>query len=302
MTLIFIDTYLRMAYYNIVVSRLKNNTLYAWVVKTMFDKDIYNIKEIVSVVHEYSAKPREYPFEVEYSSKKMSSKNELFIYLSGRSVWTIGDTTFELCEGDIVLIPWGISLEKYHVTVTEPVTFVDIYFICDDIDLPQPVLLRKQKDSLSNMFLKIAKLWIFKEDGYYTKSMSILYDIINHIQIAKKTYLPSKHYHFIKPAIAYLEQNFYKADFNYVYLASLSGLSYTYFKKLFIKYYGCSPVKQVTNLRINLAQELIVSNKYKLTEVAQMCGFENVQYFSTTFKRIVGVSPSEYFKSRFREE
>lgn len=81
MTLIFVDTYLRMAYYNIVVSRLKNNTLYAWVVKTMFDKDIYNIKEIVSVVHEYSAKPREYPFEVEYSSKKCLPKTN-FLYIS----------------------------------------------------------------------------------------------------------------------------------------------------------------------------------------------------------------------------
>lgn len=293
----FIDEHANMMYYKVKAFLFFKQKHFVSVVHIMFDNDIYNVKEIVSVVLKYPQKLSQYPLEVDYSRKEPSHKNELFIYLGGRSIWSIGDTTFELREGDVVLIPSGISLEKYHVTVLEPVTFVNVFFVCDDINLHSPVLLKKPTEPLSNRFLKLATLWISKKEGYYTKSMSILYDIISHIQAAEKTYLPLKQYNLIKPSIEYLEHNFYKASFNYIQLASHSGLSYTYFKKLFIKRYGCSPVKQVTNLRINLARELIESDKFKITEIAEMCGFENVQYFSNTFKRIVGISPSKYSKT-----
>lgn len=264
----------------------------------MFDKDIYNITEISTVVLGYPKIQHQYPHTTSYSSRTPFPKNELFIYLEGESIWTIGDTTFELKAGDIVLIPYGISREKYNVISLKPTTFVVIFFSSSEINLSNPVLYRKPSETLNNLFLKLAKLWISKRDGYYTKSLSIFYDIINHIQCTERTYLPQDRFNLLAPAIRYLEQNFNKPDFNYTYLAQLSGFSYTYFKKLFIQKYGCAPVKHVTNMRINLARELIETKAYKLTEIAFLCGYENVQYFSNTFKKIVGVSPSNYQSQR----
>ena len=260
----------------------------------MFDTDVLNIKEISSVMLKYPLPEKTCPFETSYSTKVPSYRNELFIYLSGKSTWTLGDTTFQIKEGDVVLIPRNVNREKYVVTTIEPTAFVDVFFVCDDINLSAPVLHRHPNEQLNNLFLKLGKLWLSKKDGYYTKSMSIFYDIINSIQTAEKAYLPLQKFEAMKPAIEYLEQNFYKPDFDYGYFAGLSGFSYTYFKKLFIKKYGCAPVKHVTNLRINLARELIATNNYNMTEIAHLCGFENVQYFSNTFKKIVGISPLKY--------
>lgn len=76
----------------------------------------------------------------------------------------------------------------------------------------------------------------------------------------------------------------------------LTGLSYTYFKKLFIDKNGVPPSKYVTFLRINRACELLISNLLKVDEIASMCGFNDVYYFSKLFKKIKGVSPTGFKK------
>ena len=90
----------------------------------------------------------------------------------------------------------------------------------------------------------------------------------------------SRHYHDVK--------------FDYENLISLSGLSYSYFKKLFIDKYGCPPVKYITKLKINRACELLMTGKFSISEIANLCGFENVYYFSNVFKKHTGVSPKNY--------
>jgi two-component system response regulator YesN len=46
-------------------------------------------------------------------------------------------------------------------------------------------------------------------------------------------------------------------------------------------------------LRVEKAKELMGSNK-KLYDIAASVGYDNVQYFSTIFKEIEGVAPSQY--------
>lgn len=281
----------------------------------MFQNQQININKIISIVLEYPRQQKScYPLHVDYSSTKCFPTHELFIYLDGKSRWTLGDTTYEMSKGDIVLIPKGTDQKNYHVTVLEPVTFVNIYFLCDDIshdnidcnltalrctennstNCPVSELHKSHSDSLCNKFLKIGKIWLAKGDNYYTASMSLLYDIISSIRTEQNTYFPASQYRALRPSIDYMEKKYYCSDFDYKEMAALSGYSYSYFKKQFIKKYGCSPVKHVTGLRVSLACELLVTDRYQITEIAEMCGFENVQYFSSTFKKATGVSPSRY--------
>jgi len=261
----------------------------------MFENDYVNIQKIVSIMIGYpSPKRNQYPFKTHYSTQEQSEDNELFIYLDGKSIWTLDNTTFEIKKGDIVLIPRNINRTKYTVTTLEPVTFVNIYFRCNDICLSTPIIFRKASESINNKFHRIAKVWLAKNDGFYSKSMYYLYDIINTLHLESTAYLPSKSNDSLKQSVTYMEQNYYKTDFDYTKMAALSGFCYSYFKKQFIKKYGCSPVKHVTNMRINLACELISNSRYKITEIAEMCGFENVQYFSIVFKKTMGITPSQF--------
>lgn len=47
-------------------------------------------------------------------------------------------------------------------------------------------------------------------------------------------------------------------------------------------------------IRIDKAKELMVNSTEKLYDIAASVGYSNSQYFSTIFKEMEGVSPSEY--------
>ncbi len=56
-----------------------------------------------------------------------------------------------------------------------------------------------------------------------------------------------------------------------------------------------SPADYLANCRIKKAKKLLVKAKQSnITEIAFACGFESSQYFATVFKRITGLTPSQY--------
>jgi two-component system response regulator YesN len=77
-------------------------------------------------------------------------------------------------------------------------------------------------------------------------------------------------------------------------LAALSGVSDTYFRRLFLETYGERPLDYLNRLRIGYARELLISGYYSTTEVALRSGFSDPKYFSTVFKRITGETPTEF--------
>ena len=58
-----------------------------------------------------------------------------------------------------------------------------------------------------------------------------------------------------------------------------------------------SPRQYVTKMKIDYAKELLMINRYNISEIAELCGFENVYYFSNVFKKQVGISPIAYIKN-----
>ena len=46
-----------------------------------------------------------------------------------------------------------------------------------------------------------------------------------------------------------------------------------------------------TLLRCHKARDLLVFENYTVSEAAQMCGFENVSYFSQTYKKHMQILP-----------
>ena len=52
----------------------------------------------------------------------------------------------------------------------------------------------------------------------------------------------------------------------------------------------------MTRCRIREAIRLLKEGRMKIYEVAEAAGYRDIAYFSSTFKRITGHSPSEYLK------
>ena len=77
-------------------------------------------------------------------------------------------------------------------------------------------------------------------------------------------------------------------------IADSLGYSVSHICYSFKKCMGMSIIQYFIELRINKAKELIAEGKMSLGEISDCLDFDTIQYFSTQFKKTVGVSPSQY--------
>lgn len=72
------------------------------------------------------------------------------------------------------------------------------------------------------------------------------------------------------------------------------GISASYLAQLFKKYKETSFVKFLTSVRMEKAMERLVSSGDRIVEIATACGYQDVYYFSHSFKKFTGVPPKKY--------
>ncbi len=87
-------------------------------------------------------------------------------------------------------------------------------------------------------------------------------------------------------------------DWNLNDMARQGGYSVSRFSVLYREEYGCSPVRDVLNARMKKAGDLLFYGAMTVSEAALGCGFRNVYHFSKLFKKMTGLTPSQYVKSR----
>lgn len=79
-------------------------------------------------------------------------------------------------------------------------------------------------------------------------------------------------------------------------MADQVHLSPSRFTVVFKERYGVSPFQYLMRLRVERAMELLRAKTYSITQIAEYCGFNNIQHFSRTFREITGQTPSAYRK------
>ena len=62
--------------------------------------------------------------------------------------------------------------------------------------------------------------------------------------------------------------------------------------------FGVTVMEYVASKRMALAQELLCGTEKPLQEIASLCGFEDVEYFSRSFKRVHGLPPGKWRNAR----
>lgn len=100
------------------------------------------------------------------------------------------------------------------------------------------------------------------------------------------------HLQNIKEAIRYLKIHF-QEPVSVKNAARAAGLSEAYFSREFHRITGFTPIRYLNLVRCQYAGKLLRSGKYKIHECAGEAGFENLSYFTKTYKKIMGVLPSE---------
>ena len=99
-------------------------------------------------------------------------------------------------------------------------------------------------------------------------------------------------YRQIVQAKLFIDNN-YPDNIDLENIASEAHFSKYHFTRLFKSIYRKAPHQYLTTVRIEKAMELLRTGR-PVSEVCYSVGFESLSSFSGLFKRMVGISPSQY--------
>ena len=77
-------------------------------------------------------------------------------------------------------------------------------------------------------------------------------------------------------------------------IASLLGVNSSYLSRIFKETEGMGFQEYVTECRLKIARELLLTTDMKIFEIALQTGYVTNNYFSKVFKKVYGMNPNEY--------
>lgn len=99
----------------------------------------------------------------------------------------------------------------------------------------------------------------------------------------------------VNQAVEYMHEH-YNEELTLVDVAEKVGISSGYLSTLFTQNLGSGFIDTLNGIRVERACVYLQQNQMKTYEVAFKVGFRDEKYFSRIFKKVTGVTPSEYKK------
>lgn len=99
---------------------------------------------------------------------------------------------------------------------------------------------------------------------------------------------------YVSAAAEYILQNCNNPDLSVGMIADAIGLSEGHLSRTFKQETQMTVAQYITAYRMGEARALLSDSRNRVYEVAALCGYKDINYFTTTFKKHVGVTPSEF--------
>ena len=198
--------------------------------------------------------------------------------------------TYNASKNSIIYIPEGVG---YTLKAKQDENVIVIHFkvidktILNNIEVFNPI----NNEVFADLFTKIYNSWLKKSVGYEFKVDSLFLQILEKMKIQATNPTFNLKNDFAN-LIEYINVNFADQNLNVETCSKIMKISSTYLRKLFQKHLGITPLKYITTLRMDYATSLLMSGFYTIEEVSSMSGFTDSKYFSTTYKKHYGFSPS----------
>ncbi len=97
----------------------------------------------------------------------------------------------------------------------------------------------------------------------------------------------------IARADAYIREHF-RENINREDVAAVACITPNYLSKQFRNRKGMNLREYINKIRIDEAKRLLLSTNLPVSEIAGMAGYDNISYFSTVFRKHVGMSPVDW--------
>ena len=230
---------------------------------------------------------------------------EVILVLKGSGLVQYGPDTMAVQGGDIVIFNPNVlhRFHKsddivYHCIIPEEGFCNENGIFTENMLFERTFRSRRTEELCKNAVLAYAA---YKEEasllnGAKTRNamLALLIDLVeNHVEERNSTAgrEMSKSEVYVKKVAAYLAERpteVIKLD----ELAGVCGVSKCHLSREFKRYTGQTILTYANLIRCKHAEQCIASGM-TITETTIECGFESVSYFSRTYKKLMGVSPSK---------
>ena len=225
--------------------------------------------------------------------------------LNGQAVYTINREKITVGEGDLLCIPKG---SERSAASADPKRF-ECYAanftihgyggekgneIGDELALPLPLhsTVGIQNDLIAH-YRKLNEDFLSRSPGYVMRARARLMLIIQRFMeilvYERETYRLDPR---VKQAMRYIKEN-YAEPLSISGVAAVVSLNPVYFGTLFKRETHYTFRDYLNKVRLGQAEDMLRAGKWNVTEVAALCGFTDVFYFSRLFKKYKGLPPSE---------
>ncbi len=114
------------------------------------------------------------------------------------------------------------------------------------------------------------------------------------LEKSKALNVPGDYDVFIKQVEEIIQRHLHNAQFSVGFLSDQLAMSRVQLYRKVKAITGSTVSEFIRNYRLQLAAQLILSGKTRMTEIALEVGFNNPSYFAEQFKKLFGCNPSEY--------
>lgn len=210
------------------------------------------------------------------------------IRLKGNADFIVGDKKYHASTGDITYVP---AYLQYALNAATDEHIYVIHFNSPNKGKEIEVFTPKNEKLFIDLFRKAHEISTNKLPGYVFALTSTFYKILEQmcVQNNDEQFSVLKNFNY---ALEYLHLNYTNESLTVKQLADIAYMSETYFRKIFFQNLNTTPLKYICELRLSLADELLASKYYNISEISQMCGFSDPKYFSTVYKKMRGIPPS----------
>ncbi len=77
-------------------------------------------------------------------------------------------------------------------------------------------------------------------------------------------------------------------------LTTYSGTNRTMINHIFQREFHMGAIAYFIHMKIELAKKYLREDNYNITQIAEILGYANIHYFSRQFKKVTGMTPTEY--------
>lgn len=238
---------------------------------------------------------------------------KILFFQKGHCRAVVKDQEYQLTAGDLLLVPVN-TFYTVNSLGSETIEFVFIHFLVlpvhkisafvESLHLTQVIKLQNMVTPSLLTYLKSCSERVsHQREGSYLEAMLLLKSILLNIRIRLdkgECAKPMPHGCSGKEAVLnqcldYLQQHL-DENLSVSTLCELCHVSQSYLYRCFTQLIAMPPSRFIQYFKIQRSLEMLKNTELSIADIAEKTGFSSLVVFSSTFKSLMGISPSQYRK------